>query len=118
VRRARELGKQAMNRDLKERRRPRRKGTDDRLETTPPSRRTSSINKRSRPLLFRLFFRLPNTRYSSILGTFSNHGNVAFRPIGYCSDFRWVSHSTSRRCFTLCSAVMLYPGESEGICLS
>jgi hypothetical protein len=103
---------------MNERRRSRRKDTDDRLETTPPSRRSSSIHQRPCPLLFRLFFRIPNPRHPRILGTFSYNGNVAFRPIGYCTYFRWISHSTGGCCFTLCSAVMLYPGKLEGICLS
>jgi len=94
------------------------KDTDSRLETTPPSRRTSSIHQRPRPLLFRLLLWISNARYPRILGTFSYNGHVAFRPIGYCSDFRWFSHFTGGCCFTLRSAVMLYPGELEGICLS
>ena len=83
---------------------------DNRLETTLTSRRPSSIHQRPRLVLVRLFVRIPDTRYTSILGTFSYYSDVALRSIGHCSHFRWIFDFAGGCRVTLCSAALLYPG--------
>lgn len=84
------------------------------METSPLSRRSSTIDKRPRPLLFCLLVRIPNARYPSLLGSITHHGHVALCDDSYGTDLRRFVGLVDCGRFALCSIVVLYPGELEG----
>lgn len=87
----------------------------NRMETSPPSRRSSSIHQRPHPLFLRIREQFPNIQPPGLLGQLVDHLVIVVGDdrddVDLCGEYDLVDCGGD----LLCTFVVLYSGELEGV---